>query len=699
MPEQGIYKGHEHAVRVKGKRARNKRGLWEGLAAPGEALPFAFALSVCLGAMVYLSLPFEPNLLLAVAVGLIMVLLVLLVLAERVGGALRVALILGLGSCLGFLAGKARAYTVDTPSISKLTGPVMLEGWIKAVEPGQNGIRLRIKPHAIAGLNSLDLPETVRLTHRLDLKMAPGRFVRCWSVLRPPPGPAIPGDFDFQRQAWFQRLGGVGYVQGRCRGGALGVPSASIPALQLQIGAYRRRLAEYTYAVSGEGAGGFAAALVSGDRSFMSPEDQETLRASGLAHLLAISGLHLGIVGGLVYFLFRIGLAAIQPLSLRYPVQKFAAIAALLAITIYLVISGASVSTQRAFIMSAVFFSAILIDRPALSLRSFSVAMIGVVLLAPESIFSPGFQMSFAATGVLIAIYEAWARHRAHGVQGLVGRTVFAGKSLIVTSVAASAATAPFALFHFERLAPLGLIANLGAMPVVSLMSVPSAGLALLLAPFGKAEWGLRLFGGSLEVVMAIARWTENAGLAFAYPLKSMPDVALLCFVATLVSIVLFRRWFRLLSAGITLFSGVLVWYLTPLALIYWAPSGEVYINLEASQYQEVSFAEGDGLGPLRLGRVAEGPQCEDKQCTYETATGVSVVLLRDASVPVLCGTNTLILSLEKPIGPQQDCVGLVLWDDVKNLGGVALYRDRGGTEFRRRHASTCSARPWRRCS
>lgn len=698
MPEQSIDNGHEHAAGRKRKRARQKLGTWDGLAAPGEALPFSFALSVCFGAIAYLSLPFEPNLLLIGVVGMICILVVPVVLAGRIGGALRVGAILLLGAGIGFLAGKVRTVRVEAPGIKQLTGPVMLEGWIKAVEPGQNGIRLRIKPHAIAGVSSSNLPHTVRLTHRLDLKMAPGRFVRCWSVLRPPPGPAVPGDFDFQRQAWFQRLGAVGYVQGRCRGGALGAPGAGVSALQLQIGAYRRRLAEYTHAVSGEGAGGFAAALVSGDRSFMSPEDQETLRASGLAHLLAISGLHLGIVGGLVYFLFRVGLAAIQPLSLRYPVQKPAAIAALLAITVYLVISGASVSTQRAFIMSAVFFSAILIDRPALSLRSFSVAMIGVVLLAPESIFSPGFQMSFAATGVLIAIYEAWSRHRVHGVQGFAGRTVFAGKSLVVTSVAASAATAPFALFHFERLAPLGLIANLVAMPVVSLMSVPSAGLALLLAPFGKAEWGLRLFGGSLEVVMAVARWTETAGLAFAYPLKSMPGLALLCFVAVLVSIVLFRRWFRLLCVGTGLMCAILVWHHANLALVFWAPSGQVYINLWDSQYQAIDFTKGDGLGPLRLSRATEGARCTDKQCTYRTESGITVVLLRDASVPVVCGPETIVLSLVELTGPQGDCAGLVLWEDVQKSGGIALHRDQTKAAFHRRHASNCSARPWRRC-
>lgn len=700
LPETGASSSHEHSDKRYGKPIGEKRGLWAGLLAPGEAIPFAFALSVCGGAITYLTLSFEPsgwhmNIIMTVLIGAIFGLS-----RGLFSSVLRVLVLLICGWALGLCAGTFRAKTVAAPSLLEPLGPVMLEGWVSGVESAAKGVRLRIKPHAIAGLSANRLPQTVRLTHRLDLNVAPGRFVRCWSILRPPPGPSVPGDFDFHRQAWFQGLGAVGYVQGRCRGGVLGAPQTLDGAAALKVASARRQLALYTKQSSGDRAGGFAAALISGDRSFMADEDQEMLRASGLAHLLAISGLHLGIVGGLVYFLFRQGLAFIAPLSLRVPVQKPAALAALVAITIYLVISGGSVSTQRAFIMSAVFFSAILIDRPALSLRSFSMAMIGVVLIAPESVFAPGFQMSFAATGVLIAIYQAWSRRRAGKMAGFWGRGIFAAKSLVVTSVAASLATAPFAVYHFERLAPLGLLANLAAMPVVSLLSVPAAGLAILLAPFGLSHYGLALFGRSLEIVLVIAEWTTRLGQTVDYPIKTMPGPALIAFVAVLIALVLFRRWLRLLCILAGTLAGGVIWVASPVASLYWAASGDVYINTANSNYQIIGFVEGDALGPLRFRYAMPGQTCAEGSCAYQTAQGLNVRLEHAGTENPLCaGSETGALELVLSAGGDFDetsCANHINWGEVQRLGGLEIRVQNG--KVLRRHVRKCSARPWRAC-
>ena len=513
----------------------------------GEGLPLLFAMATCMGALSYLQLPFEPNL--AITLMLSAGVIGLAWGLHKWAGSppTRLGLVLTAGLALGFAAGLTRANTVSGNAITAPAGPLLVEGWVSDMEPGPSGTRLRLRVHAIAGMDKGDVPRSVRLTHRLDLRVSSGRFVRCWAVLRPPPGPAIPADYNFRRSAWFEGLGAVGYVQGRCRGGVLGAPERLSDRLELFLAAKRRQLALYTQSVAGERAGGFAAALVAGDRSLMPVADQEALRQSGLAHLLAISGLHLGIVGGLIYFIvFRL-LALIEPLSLRYPVQKVAALTAVAATLVYLLISGASVSTQRAFIMSTVFFGAVLFDRPAISFRSFSIAMMAVVALRPESVVSPGFQMSFAATGVLIAVYESWSRRRRFGRNGWLEQVRFGAASIAVTSLAASAATAPFAIFHFERIAPLGIFANLVAMPIVSVLAVPSAGLAILLAPFGFAHIGLRLFGQSLELILAVAHMAAAAGDALVQPLPAMPPFTLLGCVAGLLAVAALRGWSRLI--------------------------------------------------------------------------------------------------------------------------------------------------------
>jgi competence protein ComEC len=714
--QQALLRPLEHGLISDGKTKQAFVPSFTALVAPGEAVPFCFALSVCAGAMAYLSLPVEPSGLVYLAVLIGLGVLGLFVLRVGSPAFVRVALLLSFGLALGGSAGKARVEMNGSAPQKTAIGPVLVEGWLTAIEPGRKGVRLRIKTHAIGRLGPDETAKTVRLTHRLDLRVSSGRFVRCWAVLRPPPGPAIPGDYDFRRQAWFEELDAVGYVMGRCRGGVLGAPADLKAQWQLAVAAKRRQLARFVHEASGERAGGFAAALISGDRSYISAEDQDALRGAGLAHLLAISGLHLGIVGGLIYLLVRRGLGLFAPLSRRFPVQKFAAIAAIMAITAYLILSGASVSTQRAYIMSVVFFSAILVDRPALSLRSFSLAMLLVVLLRPESVFSPGFQMSFAATGILIAIYEAWSRQRTRAQFGVRGRVWFWMQSLAVTSIAASIATAPFAFYHFERLAPLGLIANLAAMPVVSLLSVPAAGLAIVLAPFGLSEWGLRAFGASLEVVLGVSHWASTSGEAYAAPVKSMPPQVLLGFTAALIGFVLFRRWLRgLVCIGASAMAAGM-WMALPVADGYWSPSGEVYLGLEAgAPYSVIKIAESDALGPLRFQTAVAGETCDGRRCRYQLAGGQSISLMRVPPLARDCdqrADDALILVADPDMVPLDEeggvslsadltepdwaCPNVLSWRAIQRDGGAAFWLSNSGVRIE--HAKTCSARPWRRC-
>lgn len=214
--------------------------------------------------------------------------------------AVRLMAILVFGAVCGAAVSKAHTEMRGEPPVQSMIGPAMVEGWVTSVQPGTNGLRLRIDVHAIGGVDAHDLPRRIRLTHSLSLNVAPGRFVRCWSVLRPPPQPSMPGDYAFNRQAFFEGLDAVGYVQGRCRGGTLGPESGFSNRVSSVINTMRRALALHVRDAAGERAGGFAAALASGDRSFMAQDDIEALRRAGLAHLLAISGLHLGLVGGLV---------------------------------------------------------------------------------------------------------------------------------------------------------------------------------------------------------------------------------------------------------------------------------------------------------------------------------------------------------------------------------------------------------------
>src|SRR3954469_25680801 len=232
---------------------------------------------------------------------------------------------------------------------------------------------------------------------------------------------------------------------------------------------------------------------------------------SSLAHVLSISGYHMALVAGVVFFVLRAGLALVPSLARRRPIKKWSAAGALIAAAAYLLLSGAEVATQRSFIMTAIVLIGVMADRPALTLRTLAIAAIAVLLIAPQSVVHPSFQMSFAATLALIAIYERglpWMSNantsRAARVAMWGGREIV---TLVLASLVAGLATTPYAAYHFHRIAPYGVLANLLAMPIVSIWVMPAGLLALLTMPFGFDADFWRLMGEGIRWMDAVALW------------------------------------------------------------------------------------------------------------------------------------------------------------------------------------------------
>ncbi|MEL6258020.1 MAG: ComEC/Rec2 family competence protein [Pseudomonadota bacterium] len=648
-----------------------------------DAPVLILGLGVCGGASLYLLAPVEPDWRL---IGIGFGFAVGLLLSRRLLSSgpliyLTAMAIVGVG--FGAFAGKVRAVFADAPVLEREIGPLQIDGWVTGVDAGDKGPRLRVRLLAAQGLTRAQTPVMVRVTHRLNLEINPGDFVRCRVVLRPPPRPSAPGDYDFQRQAWFEQLGAVGYVQGRCRAGVDAAPLALIDHWRISLARFRRDLGSAVAVRAGERAGGFAAALVTGDRSLMRSEDRVALRASGLAHLLAVSGLHMGIVGGLLYVALRRGLVLIEPLALRVPVQKLAAIGALGGCAAYLVVSGGSVATQRAFITAAVFFTAVLADRPALSIRSFGLALMLVALLRPESVLTPGFQMSFAATGVLIAVYEAWTRRRRDAYATRASQPVYAMSSLIVTSVAASAATAPFTLFHFARIAQFGLIANFLAMPLVAFVAAPAAGMALALSPFGLSAPPLRIFGLALEGVLIVAHALSSNAQGVGFHLGG---VSLLVFVAAIAATILLRGRLRLGTTTALILLGVIVAGTQPPRFeFYWSRSGDVFVYGGDGAIQRYALIEGDALPPIDLSGLPVDPTCNDARCRLKTIGKNWIeISAKDGPEPFVVLRNS-------------DTIYRLSWSDVQAFGGAGVRQTRSGHLIWIK-PRPCGRRPWTAC-
>ena len=462
----------------------------------------------------------------------------------------------------GFLAGKLRSDRVAAPITAVGDSPRVIQGWVVDVpSPGAGGMRMLIAPVEVSGLAPEETPVRVRVTLREPaVSPPPGSAVRVVAVIGPPPAPASPGAYDFARDAWFDRVGGVGFALGEP--GETSLPSAPWRLrLAMAINGARWRLAERIVARMGERSGGLGAAMVTGHEAWIAPQVTADMRASGLAHIISISGLHMAIVGGFVFAAVRLLIALWPWLALRVPGKKVAALAGLLAVGTYLVISGAPPPAERAAITAAVAFAAILVDRQAVSLRTLAVAALIILAIQPEAAVAPGFQMSFAATTALVALAEGWPRAVKEISTPWWIRVPQAAVTWLFAALAASfvagLATGPFALQHFNRVASYGLFANLVVSPLSSFVIMPFLALGAALEPLGLGGPFLWVAGQGINAMTGVAAVTAAQSGA-QITVASAPAFTLPLAFLGVMQLCLWKGRLRWLGAPLA--AAVLLW-------------------------------------------------------------------------------------------------------------------------------------------
>jgi competence protein ComEC len=355
-----------------------------------------------------------------------------------------------------------------------------------------------------------------------------GQGIGLMAQLMPPPGPSAPGDNDFGRAAFFAGIGATGFSFGAAQPTPLARPPGPWERLSAFVEDMRASMTLRIRAHLPKSEGAIATAIITGERGGIDPEDEAALRDAGLAHVLAIAGLHMALVGAGLFWLVRAVLAAIPALALAYPIKKWAASVSMAAAAFYIVISGASSSATRAFVMLAMMLLAILLDRPALSMRSLGLAAAILLLLRPVSITEPGFQMSFAAVASLVAVAE-WEQRRARLVpHGWLYRHI---RGIALTSLVASFATLPFAMYYFGRATHYAVLGNLLAMPLMGLVTMPSAALSVAAMPFGLEHAPLQLMGCSIDGMLRLGRFVSGLPGAVtvtpAFPLSALASITL----------------------------------------------------------------------------------------------------------------------------------------------------------------------------
>jgi len=375
-----------------------------------------------------------------------------------------------------------------------------------------------------------EAPEVKRPPERItaivrgaDTPFEIGDIITGRARLTPPAGPALPALNDFSFGAYFDGIGANGFFYGApdrvdLPTGPAAARSTS-EALLEWLYRLRSRIGDRIRSILPGDTGAFAASLVTDERRAISDQTTEALRQSGLAHIIAISGLNMALSAGIFFVGLRMIFSLIPGIAQAWPTKKIAAAGALLAVTAYYMISGFAVSAERAFIMMAIMLIAVFFDRPSISLRNVALSALVILAVSPSEVLGPSFQMSFAATLALVAGYDLWKmrpmRENAFAKLPIMKPFLMVGGffgGILLTSLIGGFSTALFSIEHFHRLTAYGLPANLAAMPVISFVVMPFGMIAMLLMPFGLDGWAWQVAGTGLDLVIAIANTVSGWG-------------------------------------------------------------------------------------------------------------------------------------------------------------------------------------------
>ena len=584
----------------------------------------------------------------------------------------RAAALAGLAAALGFLSAQGATWRA-LPIEALPSRAVVMTGLVRGVDTLPDGRRLvldGVRTTEASGAAGGPLARKVRVRmKRGDLtEVSAGDRVQVRAVMRPPAMPAYPGAWDLQRDAFF-----AGIAAGGTALNPLVVlerlppsgPAAGLQALRDGIG--RRVMAGIAGAP-----GAIAATFLTGTTVAIPQRDREAFRDSGLAHLLAVAGLHIGIVMGLVLGLTRLLLACWERAALHWPTKAIAAVTALVAGGCYMLLAGAHVPVMRSFAMASLVTLGLVIGRRALSLRGLALAAVVLMLIAPYEVVGVSFGMSFSAVLALISGYEALrpALARLHG-EGWWRRSLSHVIALVLTSLLAGTASAPFGAYHFGHFQLYFIVANVVAVPLTAMWVMPAGLLALALMPFGLEQLALTPMGWGVEAILWIGR-TVSAWPAATLAVPHMPAWGLAVFSLGLAWLGLWRTRARLLGVPV-----MLAGLLSPVA----APAPDLLVSNEArliairsggywvqsrpgaSKFTLEAWQNHLASGPLRPIRDGEPAECSAGQCRLG-----SVLMLRGSARPADCEGVTLLVSAEPARGECPASVALLdrftVWRD-----------------------------------
>jgi len=632
----------------------------------------------------------------------------------------RRALMAALVALSAFFAGEIlaswRIAHVDAPVLPRLFIG-MVTGFVEEVDYRQTGARFVLRVSEMEKLGAP--PFRLRLTTRGPPPFAAGDFIAAKARALPPARAALPGGYDFARDAYFARIGGVGGVLGAAE--KIDPPQPASLSLRLFAAVDRARntLALRVNRAIGGDNGAIAAAMVTGKRDFLSDEAREVIRRAGIFHIITISGVQMTLVACIFFVGFRAALALVPALALNYPIKKWAAALAMAGACGYALFTGSRVGSERALYMTLILLGAVLADRPALTMRNLALAALAVIVTEPEALLGASFQLSFAAVAALVAVYEgrmrariapaaeAGARRGGRGRAGSgAGQTGFVhsgiGGALFATFCATSA-TASFMAYDFHELSPYVLIGNPLTLALIEFFAVPAALLGAALSAIGLDGPVWAWLGLGIEAIMRLARWIGSAPAANV-ALPAFAPWAIVFLTLAVLSALLWRSLSLRLMAIPLLALG-----------LAGAASGERFDLVVGSGGDSAALRDASGalavLGRHRNAFAAEqwlradadnrdkpeaAGRCDALGCTAVAQTGAPVALVLEAEAfHEDCARAKIVIS---PLHAPGWCAAPLVIDRGKlaETGAVALRFD-GESVIWRTARAPGEDRPWSR--
>ncbi|MEH2477728.1 competence protein ComEC [Nitrobacteraceae bacterium AZCC 2146] len=593
----------------------------------------------------------------------------------------------------GFAVASLKTARIAHGVLARPVYSVSLSGFVETHEERERTDRFVLRVAQMESPRAAIKLERVRLSVKKGTAPAVGSFVELKARLQPPLSPLRPGSYDFGRDLYFQGIGASGFVMGAIK--AVDPPTKA--GLALRYAATMQGLrdaidARIRTTLSGDSRA-IATALLTGRRDAISAPVNDAMFISGLGHVLSISGYHMAVVAGVVFFAVRALLALIPSLTVTFPIKKWSAAAALLAALFYLLLSGAEVATQRSFFMTAVVLIAVMVDRRAVTFRTLAVAAMIVMVMAPEALVHPSFQMSFAATLGLVALVQvgmpilfASPDHSATARAALWGGREIA--MLALASLVAGLATTPYAAFHFHRVTPYGVVANLLAMPVVSVLVMPAGLLGLAAMPFGFDAVFWRLMDVGIQWMIVVTQWVAALPGAIGR-MAAFGAGPLIAATAGIILLGLLRTPLRFAGVAVVVVS--VAWALLvrqPDVLIAGdghsvavrGRDGQLHLMRSAKDsflLKEWLAADADARLPTDTS-LSDGVSCDETGCVTQLADGAFVALaLRPDAFSDDCARAAVIVTSKQAPG---DCKALVIdAEKLQKMGAMGLRRTGDG--------------------